>query len=270
MNFGSIIPIVFAIAVFAISALTAASDARIYMNAHAAFVVIGGTLAAAAISFGFGRLMILSKVIIFRIILRRRYFEPVPLIEEMMQLSEAYRTNSPRLQTMIDSTPDPFLKEAMSALTDQILSHEELLRALATRTESVFGRYQDEAVKFKALAKFPPAFGLMGAVMGMVGIMSELGNKQGSAAVGPSLALALLGTLYGVAIANLIILPIAESLMDSAREVRLKYSIISEGVALIIEKKHPIVLAEELNSFLLASERIDWKKAARGFEKMGA
>lgn len=270
MNFGSIFPLLFAVAVFAISAMTASNNSSIFLNAHAAFVVLGGTFAAASISFGFGRLMILTKVIVGRVMFGRKAFNTVGLIEEMMRLSEAYRLGSPQLAGMIERTQDPFLKEAMSALTEQVLSPEELLRALATRTESVYGRYQEEALKFKALAKFPPAFGLMGAVMGMVGIMSELGSKQGTAGIGPALALALLGTLYGVALANLIILPIAESLTDGAREVRLKYSIITEGTALIAQKKHPIVLAEELNSFLLASERIDWKKAAQGFEKIGA
>jgi chemotaxis protein MotA len=270
MNFGAVLPLLFAVSVFAISAFTASNDARIFANSHAAFVVLGGTFSAAAISFGFMRLFVLSKVIANRVLFGRKSFTPVALIEEMMRLSEAYRLGSPQLASLIERSQDPFLKEAMTALTEQILSPEELLRALSTRTESVYGRYQEEAVKFKALAKFPPAFGLMGAVMGMVGIMNELGSKEGAAGIGPSLALALLGTLYGVALANLIILPISESLMDSAREVRLKYSIITEGVALISQKKHPIVLAEELNSFLLASERIDWKKAAQGFEKIGA
>lgn len=270
MNFGSVLPLLFAVSVFAISAMTASSDARIFFNAHAAFVVLGGTFAAATISFGFIRLLTLAKVIANRVLFGRKTFHPVTLIEQMMQISEAYRTESVQLNVLVEKAHDPFLKEAVVALTDQILSPEELLRALSTRTESVYGRYQEEAVKFKALAKFPPAFGLMGAVMGMVGIMNQLGGKEGAGAIGPSLALALLGTLYGVALANLIILPISESLMDSAREVRLKYSIITEGIALIAQKKHPIVLAEELNSFLLASERIDWKKAAQGIEKLGA
>src|SRR5690606_20829880 len=131
-------------------------------------------------------------------------------------------------------------------------------------TQSIYRRYMDDALKFKALGKFPPAFGLMGAVMGMIGIMKGLGTPEGQAQVGPGMALALVGTLYGITVANLIILPLAENLMDSAKELKMKNTIIVEGIRLIMEKRNPILLVEELNSFLLAGERVDWK------ESMGA
>ena len=100
--------------------------------------------------------------------------------------------------------------------------------------------------------------------MGMIAIMQELGKEGAENAIGPGMALALIGTLYGVALANVFILPAGENIMDNANEVKIKNKIIIEGIKLIIQKKNPILLAEELNSFLLFSERIDWKDAVQG------
>jgi chemotaxis protein MotA len=269
MKFSAVFPFLLGAFVLIGSAVTATKNPAMFLNLQAAFVVFGGTFAAAAISFGLDRLWVLVRVTYVRILRGGKGFDPVNLIRELMQFSEAYRTNSPQLENMIKECKDPVLQDAMQALTEQVLTPEELMTSLRTRTESTYQRFLEEALKFKALAKFPPAFGLMGAVMGMVDIMSALGSEGAGSTVGPALALALLGTLYGVALANLGILPIGESLMDGAREARLKYSIVAEGIHLILQKKHPIVVAEELNSFLLAKERINWREVVKN-ERIGA
>ncbi|MGE0634694.1 MAG: motility protein A [Pseudobdellovibrionaceae bacterium] len=260
MHIATVFSFLLAISVVVIGAITSTKNPLIYMNAHAALVVLGGTFSAAAISFGLGRLVSLVRIFLQRVLGSQRDYNPKAIIEEMMLLAESYRTSSGQLPNLIETIKDPFLKEGMSALMDQVLQNEELTRIMQTRALSIYNRYHEDAIKFKALAKFPPAFGLMGAVMGMIGIMNELGNTGGGSVVGPSLALALIGTLYGVTLANFVILPVAENLLDSAREVKTKNLMITEGVSLIMQKKNPILLAEELNSFLLAKERIDWKQ----------
>ncbi|MEK6554945.1 MAG: MotA/TolQ/ExbB proton channel family protein [Bdellovibrionota bacterium] len=245
--------------VFVTAALTSAANPWIFVNGHAALVVFGGTFSAAAISFGLTRLFTLLHVLYRRILKSGRDHRPREMIEKLMILSDIYRTNPERLREEVKNIEDPFLKEALELVADNYIAHEDLMRILATRTMSVYQRYQEEALKFKALAKFPPAFGLMGAVMGMIGIMAQLGKSGTMGSVGPSLALALVGTLYGVALANLVILPLAENLQDSAREVRSKNMMITEAVRLLLQKKNPVLMAEDLNSFLLANERLDWK-----------
>jgi flagellar motor component MotA len=60
----------------------------------------------------------------------------------------------------------------------------------------------------------------------------------------------------------LAILPLAENLMDSAREIRAKNALITEAIHLLLQKKNPILMSEELNSFLLANERVDWRQTS--------
>jgi chemotaxis protein MotA len=117
----------------------------------------------------------------------------------------------------------------------------------------------EEVTKFKTIGKYPPAFGLMGTTLSMITLLQRLGEPGGQKLIGPAMALGLVATFYGLALSNLVFGPMAESLADNARETKLKNTIIVEGVRLIMAKTNPIVLAEELNSFLMPSERIDWK-----------
>ena len=128
------------------------------------------------------------------------------------------------------------------------------------RRRPMFDRYNADANRFKAMGKFPPAMGLMGAVLGMIALLGSLGKPGAEKGIGPAMSVALVATFYGIAISNLLIIPIGENLAEAAHETKIKNKIIVEGVKLIAKKTNPIVLAEELNSYLLPNERIDWKK----------
>jgi chemotaxis protein MotA len=267
MQFKTIAAFILSLGVFIGAAYSSAKNPVIFLNFHAALVVLGGTFAAAAISFGFDRLLVLCKVLYRRILLGRKTFEPRQLIEMIMYYADVYRNTPEQLRLEAQKSPDYFLKEALEMLADNHLEEEDLVRIMMTRTSSTYQRYQEEAIKFRSLAKFPPAFGLMGAVLGMIGIMAELGGDGAMANMGPSLALALVGTLYGVALANVIILPLAENLLESAREIRSKNLMVTEAVHLMMQRKNPVLMAEDLNSFLLPSERVDWREAKEKFQK---
>lgn len=267
MKLTTIFAMILSIGIVVTAAVTSASNPMIFVNGHAALVVLGGTIAAAAISFGMERFVTLAKILYRRLFKGHRNFNPQELIEIIMYYAEIYRNNPEQLRLEVQKSPDHFLRECLELVADNYLSEEDLVRIMMTRTSSMYQRYQEEATKFRSLAKFPPAFGLMGAVLGMIGVMADLGKEGAMNAIGPSLALALVGTLYGIALANVVILPMAENLLESAREVRAKNLMVTEAVHLILQKKNPILMAEDLNSFLLPSERIDWRKAKDKFKK---
>jgi chemotaxis protein MotA len=256
MNVASIFSFVIAAAVFVGAVLASATDWRAFVNLEAALVVFGGTIAAAAISFQIDRLVLMFKVFFQRII-KGRKTDFVPLIREMMELADLYRTNSPDLAKSVEAIKDPFLKEGMQALVEKFPEEQDLFRLLTTRAHTIAQRYHQEAVRMKAIAKFPPAFGLMGATLGMISLLQTIGTREGQDNIGPAMAVALVGTLYGIAFANMVLVPISEQLLDSASEVHVKNRIIVEGLKHIASRKNPLLIAEELNSFLLASERID-------------
>jgi chemotaxis protein MotA len=259
VNLSSILSFLIAGTVFGLAVFASATDPRAFLNLDAALVVFGGTIAAAAISFQIDRLFVMFKVFFVRIF-RGHTFDCIPLIEELMGLAELYRTEPEKLPERIKTIKDPFLKEGMEGLVEKIMPEADLFRMLTTRSKTIFQRYHNEALRMKSIAKFPPAFGLMGATLGMISLLRTVATVEGQKNVGPAMAVALVGTLYGIAFANLVLLPVGEQLIDSARELQIKNRIIVEGLKLIASRQNPVILAEELNSFLLAGERINWRK----------
>lgn len=259
MNIFTILSFLMAAAVFGIAVFTSTENPHALIDPHGALIVLGGSIAATAISFQLDRVLVMLKVFWFRTV-RGKKANYVLIIKDLMKIAESYRNDSADLATLVASVSDPFIRESMQVLQDEIVDQKRMIKILRNRVDTIFSRYTEDANRFRAMGKYPPAMGLMGAVLGMIALLGSLGTPGAEKHIGPSLSVALVATLYGIALANLVIIPIGENLTECAREIRTKNTIIVEGVRLIAERTNPIVLAEELNSFLLPSERIDWKK----------
>lgn len=258
MNFLSVIGFALAATVFIVAVYTSTDSPKSMLDFHGALIVMGGSIAATAIAFQLDRILLMLKVFWIRT-LRGRKPDYRKTIRQLMELADAYRNEKPELRSLVDSSEDDFMKEAMISLLDQVVEKDDLIRILRTRVKTIFQRYTADANRFRSMGKFPPAMGLMGAVLGMIALLAGLGKPGAERSIGPAMSVALVATLYGIALANLIIIPIGENLAEAATEIKTKNMIIVEGIRLIAEKTNPIVLAEELNSFLLPNERIDWK-----------
>jgi len=261
MNIINVAGILLAIAVLVVSFVWGNDDPAKLVDVHGILIVIGGTGAAIGLAFGLDKAAKMVKIF-FVGMFKTRVMSHDKLIEEMMKLGEAYRSNSPQLEAMVTAIEDPFLKDAMTTLTDQIFSEKKLYKVLLTRAQTVYKRYMDEAKMFSACGKFPPAMGLMGAVLGMIALLATLGKPGPEKNIGPAMSVALVATLYGIAVANLFIIPIGQNLEEVATAMKTKNMIIVEGVRIIATKANTIELAEELNAYLLPSERVDWKSQA--------
>jgi chemotaxis protein MotA len=228
------------------------------LDVHGIFIVIGGSVAATAVGFKINRVFMMAKVFWLRTI-KGSDFKPRELILQMMKIAEGYRTGVTNIDTLLQNTKDDFLREAVLLLSEKLVEEQQLVSILEKRNETIYNRYREESSAFGAMGKYPPAMGLMGAVLGMITLLAGLGQPGAEKTVGPALSIALVATFYGIAMANLVIIPISENLSENARELKQKNKMIIHGVVMIGRKTNPVVLVEELNSFLLPSERIDLK-----------
>jgi chemotaxis protein MotA len=259
MNFLSVIGFILAFAVFAIGVATSTDHYSHFWDWPALLIVLGGTFAAMSTAFQFDRVLVLIKLFFQRMILGRRANHK-EIIREIMTISEGYRKGE-SLEQYISKTKDEFLKEVLTLVHENVLEGDDLFDVLDSRVENLNYLYMEEANKFKAAGKYPPAFGLMGTTIGMIVLMSNLGGADAIKKVGPAMSVCLAATLYGVSIANFFIIPIGENIVDASREHYMKNKIIVEGIRLMMDKTNPIVLSEKLNSFLSPHQRLDWKKA---------
>jgi chemotaxis protein MotA len=260
MNVYSVLGVLLLLGVVGAGIVTTITPKEYHMFADlpAIFLVVGGTLGVASITVQINRVGILFKTFFFRLI-RGKRIDYKKAIKEIMVSSESYRRGE-ALSDIILSAQDPFLKECLQLIDDNVVKGEELFDLLDDRVRNMHLHYSDEANRFKNLAKFPPAFGLMGTVLGMVALLSNLGGADAMKLIGPAMGTCLVATFMGIVVANVFILPIGESLGESSKEIYLKNKIIVEGIRLINAKTNPIIVAEKLNSFLLPQDRVNWKE----------
>lgn len=260
MNLSALLGITLAFTVLIGTMITSTSNAKVFLDVHAFMIVIGGTLAASLLSFSGKKLFALTKVFFRRVLGKNDEIDTA--IREIVDLAKGYRDNDNYLRDKSKSLKTPFLKEAVEMMTEGGVDPEDLDRILIKRAQSTHARHEEDAEIFKTLSKFPPAFGLLGAVIGMISLMQNLGGQDAFQKVGPSMAIALVATMYGIAVANFIFLPLGENLSKLNRMDLLIRQMVIDGIKLVRQKKHPIVVEETIKSYLLPSERTQQKKAA--------
>lgn len=254
MNVSSILGLIIAASVFVGGILSSTSNWKIYLNVHAFVIVIGGTLAATLVSFPVKQVYKLWSVF-FAKILGKGSSPHLKVIEEVVDLSRGIQTNDNYLSENVDKIRVHFLKEAIQLQIDGGISDAKIDQVLKKRAEVHFIRYEEDAHVFKTVARFPPAFGLLGAVSGMIALMGGLGSPDSFKQIGPAMAVAMVATMYGIALANFIFVPMGEYLSKLNKEDHLMRNIVIDAIKLLRTREHPVVVEEHLKSYLLSSER---------------
>ena len=222
----------------------------LYFNIAALFIVLGGTFGAAFLSFRTERLSIVFKVMLASY--RTRMKAPEEIVEILVDLSVKSRLKGIlSLQEDEDETSIMFLRRALGFLVDgyTAVQIKEILN-----TEMYFFKLRREESErvLRTLAEICPCFGLVGSVVGIIGMLANVGEVSMILATIP---IALTSTLYGVVFANLFFLPFAAHMRERTDHELLLQKIILEGVSAIESELNPRVLEMKLKSFLTPSSR---------------
>lgn len=261
MNYSSIFGVIAAVTVFAISIFSASPTWEIFFDVHGILVVVGGTAAAAILCFPFKTLLSLVKVL-FRKFLGRTARRSELVIQEIVDLASAQKDDPEALRLRVDTIRTPFLKEAIRLHVDGGVSGPQLDAILKKRASFIYKKHQKEAGVFKTVAKFPPAFGLMGTTIGMIALLQSLGTADAYKRLGPAMAIGLVATLYGIALANFVFIPVGENLSKLNEEDHILREIVMDGLQLLRAQEHPLVVEEYLKSYLSPADRNRLKKVA--------
>ncbi len=137
-------------------------------------------------------------------------------------------------------------------------SEDEIEVILTERIRRAGDASRAIASAWKSLAKYPPAFGLVGTVFGLVHLMRALAQGLSPREIGTLMATALVATLYGLILANLVIAPFAEAILKAA-EVRRRRAEVALHAVLLAHNKTSILKSQELlNSFVSQGERVNF------------
>lgn len=129
-------------------------------------------------------------------------------------------------------------------------SEERLEHILREKTYQSVKRLTKIANALKSIAKYPPAFGLMGTVLGLINVMRGITQGVDVKQTGLEMAIALLATMYGLVTANLIVNPAAENLMKKIEEEEEYAEIAIQAILLIAKKATELESQEILNAYV--------------------
>lgn len=257
MKIGTLIGFLAALGVFITSVVRTFDNPDVIVNFNGLVIVVGGTIAVGLICFPVDRIMPLI-VVFFKRVLGRRKINFQEIISEITSLAASNQQGRKSFEQSIVTIKSLFLKDCAEMLLWMRgdVEIDELRRLLEIRAATHFNEYSKDAKIFKTLGRFPPAFGLMGTTIGMMALLQSIGLDDNSKSqIGPSMAIALVTTLYGLFLANFIFAPIAENLMDQTLEDERARYLIIEGIILIYSGKPPRYIEEYVKSFLLPRER---------------
>ena len=220
----------------------------IFINIPSILVVVGGTFATAFIRFGMGDVLNSSKVAMNAFFAKQS--APGSVIQEIVNLANIARKNG---LIVLEQQPieDAFLKKAIMYCVD---GHEaEFIEEVLKKEVNLTVERHDLGQKvFTGMGDAAPAFGMIGTLIGLV---QMLANMSDPSSIGPSMAIALLTTMYGAILANLIFLPIADKLALRSQEEERIRRLIVEGVLGILKGINPRVMEEFLETFLPPKQR---------------
>lgn len=209
------------------------------------FIVIGGTFCAAMLNFDYATIktaMQNAKNVFYH-----EENKTLKVVDDILQLSYYARKNGLfSLQNVLGGVADNFLSRGLQLAIDT--NNPQLLYDVLSSEIS----YEEEqelisSRVFEALGGYAPTFGVVGAVMGLIHVMS---NIQDLTLLGSGIATAFVSTLYGVGFANLILLPIAGNLKQKTREKILLKEVMLQGIISIVMQESPAVIEEKLVAYL--------------------
>lgn len=246
MNISTVIGIVFGIAILGFATFLSTDSAGVFINIPGLAIVLGGTLASTFICFPLKEVTRVFNT--FLIALRYEELPAHAYIEEIVRIARQAATWGKIQQEMdLPGTESAFLQASLQMLIDGY-SREEIQDILDTRIEQTYQQEQSSAGIYRTMAKLSPAYGIIGTLIGLIGMMQSMSVGLGN--LGAHMAVALTTTLYGILLANLIFLPIAIKVEKRIEERVILMCVIRDGTLFIKDKTPAAIVLDKLKAYL--------------------
>jgi chemotaxis protein MotA len=259
MDITTLLGILVAVASLIIAFVSDGGSISALAQAPAALIVFGGTIGATLTSVSMRDMLGVGRYLKIAFFQRRQ--DPLKIIENLADLATvARREGILALEEQLVDIDDPFLRRGLQLVVDGV--DPELVKSmLETELSYVEERHMAAAGLFETAGGYAPTMGIIGTVMGLVHVLGSLKEVD---QLGPQIAMAFTATLYGVASANILWLPIASKLKRRNAEEMVLREIMLEGVLSIQAGENPNILRQKLKAFLAPAQRTD--KAAKAGE----
>lgn len=225
-----------------------AGDPGMFGDLVSVLIVVGGSVFVVLSKFPLAGFLGAGKAAVKAFMFKIE--APEELIEKAVQLGDSARKGG-FLALEEAEIPNAFMQKGINMLVD---GHDaDVVRATLQKDIALTEKRHENAIAvFKSLGDVAPAMGMIGTLIGLVAMLSNMDDPK---AIGPAMAVALLTTLYGAFIANVIAIPIADKLAIRNQQEKLNNMLILDAVLGIQDGQNPKVIEGILRNYLAQGKR---------------
>ncbi len=233
---------------FVVMAMVLGGSFGMYVDVTSILIVVGGSTFVVLMKFTIGQFFAAAKIAGKAFMFKAD--EPEDLIAKMVEMADAARKGGfLALEEMeINNT---FMQKGIDLLVD---GHDaDVVRAALKKDIALTDeRHTQGTGVFRAFGDVAPAMGMIGTLVGLVAMLSNMDDPK---SIGPAMAVALLTTLYGAILSNMVFFPIADKLALRRNQETLNRRLIMDGVLAIQDGQNPRVIDSYLKNYLNEGKR---------------
>ncbi len=250
MDFGLLFGLIFGVGAVLFGNKLEHGLIRDVVGGPAALIVIGGTIGAVCVQFPMG--VMKDSIAWFGKMFKKQAVDAHALVDEIVELAtRARREGILGLEKLAPNVSDAFLSRALMMAIDGADSN-----TIRDTMEIIMAQDEEEgenaAKAFEAAGGYAPTVGIIGAVLGLIQVMKNLSDMD---AVGTGIATAFIATIYGVAFANMLMLPIAGRIKLRVKDEANIKEMMLQGVLAIQEGTNPKLVRDRLTSFIKDADK---------------
>lgn len=265
MDFGTITGVLIGVVLIGIAMASGDGGIILFYSPSSIFIVIGGTVGAAAIAFPTKELKDIIPISM------RVFRNPVVEIEGITKFltdcaQEARKNGLLALEDLAKKTKHKPMIRGLGLIadgTDSATLHE----ILSTELKQIQENQKKGQKIFSEMGKFSPAFGMIGTLIGLVQMLSNLDDPS---KIGPNMAVALLTTLYGALLSNLFFLPMVTKLERRAKIETFQIDLMIVGLVSINKGDSTQILREKLDAFMAGKKAEKQQQRGAQLRAVGA
>jgi len=249
MNFASILGSVLGILALVGGQLLEGGKITQILQGTAALIVLGGTLGATLVSYPFEDCKRALRLL--PLIYKKTESDLQTLIEDIFRIATIARKEGLlAIEGQRDSIKDPIFRRAIKYVIDGF-EPGVVKEIVETEIDASFEREERAARVFEGAGGYAPTIGILGAVLGLIHVMTLLDDPT---KIGEGIAVAFVATVYGVGLANLVLIPWGQRLRQLVEARALGKEIAKQGILGIQEGINPHFLKEKLAAMARQSD----------------
>ena len=250
MDLASIIGLILGFVMLIFGILSNGSAVTQFLHLPSALITFGGAFASTLTSHTMQEFMNGFKGLILAF--KMPVINTAEMIQNIIELSNVARKEGLlSLEEAATDLDEPFLKKGILLVVDG--TDPDVVRAIMeTELMSVESRHKKVIGFWDTVASLGPAWGMIGTLVGLVAMLNDMNDPT---SIGPSMAVALITTLYGSLLANWLATPIANKLRVNNEAEMQQKEVMIEGLLSIQAGENPRVIEEKLKSFLAPKDR---------------